>query len=991
MRRDRHPRPRLRAAARPPGRWTPRRFERLIARARRARRWRCGAARRSPMWPASRSRRRRSAGWTSCACGRSSWPIDADLAAGRHGEVRRRARGAARPRTAARAAPRPADAGPVPLRAPGRRAGGLPRRRGSPGDADRRRAGSGAPAPARGDPAPGPRADCPAGRVELPPELDAGTPLVGRDASSTWLREHWHAGPRRRRRGWSLIAGGAGIGKTRLVAELADEVQREGGAVIYARAGVPEERRRRSPAPRRATGRRCSCSTTSTVRDGGPRARRLAAAWPRGRVLVVATARTRTRARRPAPTRCARARAAGRDAAAVAALVRAGARGADVPVERLLAASGGVPARVHEAARSGRARRPRSAARAPPIARRPSAPSCVRPRTSSRGTSSSSRRRASAASAARRRDGARRLPVQGPRVLRRRGRRVLLRARAARRRAGGAAGRRAADGRSSARRAAASPRRCAPGCCRAGARACCPGSEPGRRPCCAPASIRCARSSAGAGGATRSGASSRSISSRSSSPPAATRASARRSSPRWSLRRATRAGARSCSSPSAPTSTAAARPTRSCARLLGANHVARRTDAPRGAAPRDRAARAPGRPARRAGAADALVARRRGRARGAAAAFDVAARAVAAARRPDAAVAAYERAGGVARRRRAAGRGRLRAARSRAQRDVARRILLRLAGEGEGDAVVRRRVPLDGARATATVAGAAVLADDRLVTIGDGDGRGRPRGAAARVAAPARLARGGRRGAAAAPPPPHAAREWESAGRDPASSTAARAWRRRWSGRPSHDAELNAARARASSRPAARARRSARSAACAPALRAGVARAAGARGHRRRRRARPARRGARRRPTAADAQRLGAQALVDDDLDHALLLARRAWRSTTRPQTRGNLLAALLKSPAAIGVLRGDGERMWRPRSAPTGARSPPATPPATCASSTRARAAASPRCGRRRRRWLTGLTYSPDGSRLAVAHDTRARGLVVAVVDVHNWPAFSA
>ena len=33
-----------------------------------------------------------------------------------------------------------------------------------------------------------------------------------------------------------------------------------------------------------------------------------------------------------------------------------------------------------------------------------------------------------------------------------------------------------------------------------------------------------------------------------------------------------------------------------------------------------------------------------------------------------------------------------------AQREIARRILLRLAGEGEGDAVVRRRVGLRGAR-----------------------------------------------------------------------------------------------------------------------------------------------------------------------------------------------------------------------------------------------------------------------------------------------------
>jgi WD40 repeat protein len=61
---------------------------------------------------------------------------------------------------------------------------------------------------------------------------------------------------------------------------------------------------------------------------------------------------------------------------------------------------------------------------------------------------------------------------------------------------------------------------------------------------------------------------------------------------------------------------------------------------------------------------------------------------------------------------------------------------------------------------------------------------------------------------------------------------------------------------------------------------------------------------------AADAQRLGAQALVEDDLDRSLLLARQGVALADTVQTRGNLLAALLKSPAAIGVLRGDGDRL---------------------------------------------------------------------------------
>ena len=50
--------------------------------------------------------------------------------------------------------------------------------------------------------------------------------------------------------------------------------------------------------------------------------------------------------------------------------------------------------------------------------------------------------------------------------------------------------------------------------------------------------------------------------------------------------------------------------------------------------------------------------------------------------------------------------------------DVARRILLRLAGEGEGDAVVRRRVPLAELEGEGVADVLSVLADERLVTVG---------------------------------------------------------------------------------------------------------------------------------------------------------------------------------------------------------------------------------------------------------------------------------
>ena len=65
---------------------------------------------------------------------------------------------------------------------------------------------------------------------------------------------------------------------------------------------------------------------------------------------------------------------------------------------------------------------------------------------------------------------------------------------------------------------------------------------------------------------------------------------------------------------------------------------------------------------------------------------------------------------------------------------------------------------------------------------------------------------------------------------------------------------------------------------------------------------------ARREATAAEAQRLGARALLDDQLDRALLLARQGVALDDTPRTRGNLLGTLLRSPALIGVIRaGDG------------------------------------------------------------------------------------
>ena len=59
--------------------------------------------------------------------------------------------------------------------------------------------------------------------------------------------------------------------------------------------------------------------------------------------------------------------------------------------------------------------------------------------------------------------------------------------------------------------------------------------------------------------------------------------------------------------------------------------------------------------------------------------------------------------------------------------------------------------------------------------------------------------------------------------------------------------------------------------------------------------------------TAEAAQRLGAQALTEERLDDALLLANAGAALDDSVATRSNLLSTLLRSPAAIGVLNGGG------------------------------------------------------------------------------------
>ena len=167
--------------------------------ARRARRWRCGAASRSPTWPTSRSRRAGDPPARGAAAARDR---DGDRCRpggrpSRRGD--RRARRARRRASAARAPARPADARALPRRPAVGGARGLPRRARGARRADRRRARRRAAAPARADPRPRPGARparggrAGAARAAPPPRRRSRRVAGGRRRARA-RRRHWRSG-----------------------------------------------------------------------------------------------------------------------------------------------------------------------------------------------------------------------------------------------------------------------------------------------------------------------------------------------------------------------------------------------------------------------------------------------------------------------------------------------------------------------------------------------------------------------------------------------------------------------------------------------------------------------------------------------------------------------------------------------------------------------------------------------------------------------------
>jgi WD40 repeat protein/DNA-binding SARP family transcriptional activator len=271
------------------------------------------------------------------------------------------------------------------------------------------------------------------------------------------------------------------------------------------------------------------------------------------------------------------------------------------------------------------------------------------------------------------------------------------------------------------------------------------------------------------------------------------------------------------------------------------------------------------------------------------------------------------------------------------QQQTARRILLRLAGPGEGEAVARRRVLMSEFTASNDEHVRVVveaLTDQRLLTKSQDT---------VEVAHEALLREWPRlrgwleedvQGRALYRHLITAAREWDQSGRDPAELyrgarlTGALDWARE------HHADLNqlerafleASRAAAEREVADARRRAEREANTSRRLRGLLAGLAGvlvlalvAGGFALALRGRAERQAlvAQRQTVVAESRRLGAQALLEDDLDRSLLLAAEAVHLDDSVDSRSALLTTLLRSPQARRVVHGDGYRMQKVMASP--------------------------------------------------------------------------
>jgi WD40 repeat protein/DNA-binding SARP family transcriptional activator len=189
---------------------------------------------------------------------------------------------------------------------------------------------------------------------ELPRQLEGGSPLLaGRDRELRWLRKRWREAEREGAR-IALVGGPGGIGKTRLTAELAVEVQRSGAAVLYAAgSGSPDAALEAIRAAERSE--RPTLLVLDDADDASPSILEAASALAKGSrettLLLLLLHRDE-----PGPPAFAEAsqrlllRSLRTDAAVEIAELYAPAEGTEIPLDTLMAESGGVPLRIHRAA-----------------------------------------------------------------------------------------------------------------------------------------------------------------------------------------------------------------------------------------------------------------------------------------------------------------------------------------------------------------------------------------------------------------------------------------------------------------------------------------------------------------------------------------------------------------------------------------------------------------------------------------------------------------
>jgi WD40 repeat protein/DNA-binding SARP family transcriptional activator len=195
--------------------------------------------------------------------------------------------------------------------------------------------------------------------VELPVQLEGGSPLLaGRERELDWLRRRW-ARAREGRIVCVVVWGPAGIGKTRLVGELATEVQQEGAAVLYAGGGEVAEAALATVAEAGA-GHRPTLLVFDYADDAPPSVLEAAAALarePEGRPLMVCVLHHDDQGP-PAFSGLLKSGVAERlrldplneDATAEIAALYAPAEGVAMPLQTLIVESAGVPLRIHRAA-----------------------------------------------------------------------------------------------------------------------------------------------------------------------------------------------------------------------------------------------------------------------------------------------------------------------------------------------------------------------------------------------------------------------------------------------------------------------------------------------------------------------------------------------------------------------------------------------------------------------------------------------------------------